>query len=64
MRSAKWHCEPHEGGWLIVASIGEAAFAYHLAKNAFREAHDAAWLFSSAIRSLSRAVLALGASHG
>jgi hypothetical protein len=52
----KWHCERYEAGWLLIADVDGAAFAYHLKADEFKTAHEPAWYFWAAIRSLTRAV--------
>lgn len=53
----KWRCESHDAGWLIVVEIDHGVcFANHLGRDQMKSAHDPAWVFWSAIRSLTRAV--------
>ena len=53
----KWRCESHDAGWLIVVEIDHGVcFANHLGREQMKSAHEPAWVFWSAIRSLTRAV--------
>lgn len=56
----KWHCERHEGGWLIVAENG-LVYAYHLKADEMKNAHEPAFKFWQAVGSISRALKAVDA---
>lgn len=51
-----WHCEQHDAGFLIIAKIGDAAFAHHITRANFKTEHEPGWAFWSVIRGLARAV--------
>src|SRR5690606_1091137 len=61
--NTKWHCERHEGGWLIVADWGGKQFAQHLKADQMRTAHEPGFVFWSAVGSITRAISAYRAMH-
>lgn len=52
----QWSCEQHDAGWLVIAAIGETAFAHHVTKDDFKDAHEPDWFMQSVIRGLARNV--------
>jgi|GEM_PF-628790 len=61
--NTKWHCERHEGGWLIVADWDGKKFAQHLKADQMKTAHEPGFVFWSAVGSISRAISAYRALH-